>query len=66
MSFSESMYRTILFCATVVVVLLAASYIVNIEERVTNLEDRASNGIVIPMPDLNCIRNRPVEGEPTQ
>lgn len=50
MSFSESILRTLLMCATVVAALYLASYVSNIEERVTTLEDRARNSFVIPRP----------------
>ncbi len=65
--FTESMFRTLFMCASVVAALFVAGYIINLEERVTALEEKVEHGLVIPLPlDLNRFRFSIIEGEPTQ
>ncbi len=62
----------ILLKAILTVIVMAAgcrafTYVVDIEKRVTALEEKAEHGLVIPLPlDLNRFRFSIIEGEPTQ
>lgn len=62
MSFSESLCRTLLTIVMVVATVYSVSYIVNIEQRVTILEDRVGNSFMIPRP-VDIIINRNTRGD---
>ncbi len=63
----ETLCRTLCYFIIVSGALYFGNYVANIEQRVTNLEERVEHGLVIPLPiDLTRFRFQIIDGESTR
>lgn len=61
---SVTLCRTLCYCIIILGGLSCGRYITDIEKRMTNLEDRYENSLVLPRPlPIDIFINRPVRGD---